>query len=102
MSHCAGCVCEVKNEGVEDPMGEYALELEASNDKLRAALERTAILPEFGGPDQLCIARRCLMCGSGAVPGEPIPHTDECALSSANDPQNYPHPETQVHAEGGD
>lgn len=95
IQHCSGCVCEVKGEGVDDPMGEYALELEASNEKLREALQRTAIFPAWGGENGRLeiIALRCRLCGSGAVPDEPIPHTDECPLSSANDPANYPHPE---------
>lgn len=102
MTHCPGCCCEVKGEGVSDPMGEYALELEAHNERLIAALNTCATFAEWGGENGRLevIALRCRLCGSGAVPDEPIPHTDECPLSSANDPANYPHPETEGHSQG--
>lgn len=48
--HCPGCCCEVKGEGVDDPMGEYALELEAVNVQLVAACKWLVEYHEGSGP----------------------------------------------------
>lgn len=92
MNHCAGCVCEVKNEGVEDPMGEYALDLEAAYERLRAALVTVATYPLLdGGQGHLyVVGYACRLCGAEHEIESGIAHTDECVLSSANDPTNYP------------
>lgn len=38
MNHCPGCVCEMKNEGVEDPLGEWALDMEATLERVRGLI----------------------------------------------------------------
>lgn len=69
-------------------LAEYVVALERQITLLREALAAHSEQQDRNAAGYL-YAFRCGLCRAGAVPGEAIPHTDDCLLAEANNPANY-------------